>query len=198
MDITSLIEHYGYAALIVGSIAEGEAITLLGGVAAHQGLLKFPLVIAAVALGGMIGDQVLYLVGRRYGDALLRRFSRHQKQITKARKMINRRPWLFVIGTRFMYGFRIVGPILIGASHLPPKVFLPLNILGAIVWATLFTTLGYMGGELIAPWLHSVDKHIKHFIWLALAVGLVLAVRFWLKRRARKKEDAEKSNDKRD
>lgn len=191
MDITSLIEHYGYAALMLGSIAEGETITLLGGVAAHQGLLKFPLVIAAVALGGMIGDQVLYLVGRRYGDALLRRFSRHQKQITKARKMINRRPWLFVIGTRFMYGFRIVGPILIGASHLPPKVFLPLNILGAIVWATLFTTLGYMGGELIAPWLHSVDKHIKHFIWLALVVALVLAVRIWLKRRARKKEDAE-------
>lgn len=189
MDITSLIEQYGYAALTIGSIAEGETITLLGGVAAHQGLLKLPLVIAAVALGGMIGDQVLYLVGRRYGDSLLQRFSRHQKQITKARRMINRRPWLFVIGTRFMYGFRIVGPILIGASHLPPKVFLPLNILGAVVWATLFSLLGYAGGELIAPWLHSVDKHLKHLIWLALAVVLVMGVRLWLKRRARKKGD---------
>ncbi len=191
MDITSLIEHYGYGALMVGSIAEGETITLLGGIAAHQGLLKLPLVIAAVALGGMIGDQVLYFIGRRFGDSLLSRFSRHQKQITKARRMINRRPWLFVIGTRFMYGFRIIGPILIGASHLPPKVFLPLNILGAIVWAALFSTLGYMGGELIAPWLHSVDKHLKQIIWLVLAVGLVLTVRFWLKRRARKKEDSE-------
>ncbi len=191
MDITSLIEHYGYGALMVGSIAEGETITLLGGIAAHQGLLKFPLVIAAVALGGMIGDQVLYFIGRRFGDSLLSRFSRHQKQITKARRMINRRPWLFVIGTRFMYGFRIIGPILIGASHLPPKVFLPLNILGAIVWAALFSTLGYMGGELIAPWLHSVDKHLKQIIWLVLVVGLVLAVRFWLKRRARKNEDSE-------
>lgn len=192
MDITSLIEHYGYAALTIGSITEGETITLLGGVAAHQGLLKLPWVIAAVALGGMIGDQVLYLVGRRYGDSLLRRFSRHQKQITKARRMINRRPWLFVIGTRFMYGFRIVGPLLIGASHLPPKVFLPLNILGALVWATLFSVLGYMGGELISPWLHSVDKHIKHLIWLALAVGLVLGVRLWLKHRARKKEETQR------
>lgn len=68
MDINHLISQYGYAALIVGSMAEGETITLLGGVAAHQGLLKFP--------GGdrrrprrMIGDQLLYLVGRRFGDA---------------------------------------------------------------------------------------------------------------------------------
>lgn len=36
MDINHLISH-GYAALIVGSMAEGETITLLGGVAAHQG-----------------------------------------------------------------------------------------------------------------------------------------------------------------
>ncbi|MDU7761439.1 MAG: DedA family protein, partial [Enterobacter asburiae] len=47
MDINALIEQYGYAALVVGSVAEGETITLLGGVAAHQGLLKFPLVVAA-------------------------------------------------------------------------------------------------------------------------------------------------------
>lgn len=35
MDINHLISQYGYAALIVGSMAEGETITLLGGVAAH-------------------------------------------------------------------------------------------------------------------------------------------------------------------
>lgn len=75
MDINSLIAHYGYAALVIGSLAEGETITLLGGVAAHQGLLKFPLVVISVALGGMIGDQLLYLLGRRYGGKILRRFS---------------------------------------------------------------------------------------------------------------------------
>lgn len=42
MDINNLISQYGYAALVIGSMAEGETITLLGGVVAHQGLLKFP------------------------------------------------------------------------------------------------------------------------------------------------------------
>ncbi|SUG32473.1 membrane protein [Salmonella enterica subsp. arizonae] len=185
MDINTLITHYGYAALVIGSMAEGETVTLLGGVAAHQGLLKFPLVAAAVALGGMMGDQLLYLLGRCYGGKILRRFPRYHTKIRRAQKMIQRHPYLFVIGTRFMYGFRVVGPLLIGASRLPPKIFLPLNILGALVWALLFTTLGYLGGEVIAPWLHDLDQHLRHGIWLILAIVLVVGVRWWLKRRGK-------------
>ncbi|ASG87680.1 DedA family protein [Salmonella enterica subsp. salamae] len=185
MDINTLITHYGYAALVIGSMAEGETVTLLGGVAAHQGLLKFPLVAVAVALGGMMGDQLLYLLGRCYGGKILRRFPRYHTKIRHAQKMIQRHPYLFVIGTRFMYGFRVVGPLLIGASRLPPKIFLPLNIVGALVWALLFTTLGYLGGEVIAPWLHDLDQHLRHGVWLILAVVLVVGVRWWLKRRGK-------------
>ncbi|EAS8919456.1 DedA family protein [Salmonella enterica subsp. enterica serovar Duisburg] len=185
MDINTLITHYGYAALVIGSMAEGETVTLLGGVAAHQGLLKFPLVVAAVALGGMMGDQLLYLLGRCYGGKILRRFPRYHTKIRRAQKMIQRHPYLFVIGTRFMYGFRVVGPLLIGASRLPPKIFLPLNIVGALIWALLFTTLGYLGGEMIAPWLHDLDQHLRHGVWLILAIVLVVGVRWWLKRRGK-------------
>ncbi|ENO5867899.1 DedA family protein [Salmonella enterica subsp. enterica serovar Newport] len=185
MDINTLITHYGYAALVIGSMAEGETVTLLGGVAAHQGLLKFPLVAAAVALGGMMGDQLLYLLGRCYGGKILRRFPRYHTKIRRAQKMIQRHPYLFVIDTRFMYGFRVVGPLLIGASRLPPKIFLPLNIVGALIWALLFTTLGYLGGEVIAPWLHDLDQHLRHGVWLILAIVLVVGVRWWLKRRGK-------------
>ncbi|ECS2646182.1 DedA family protein [Salmonella enterica subsp. enterica serovar Kentucky] len=185
MDINTLITHYGYAALVIGSMAEGETVTLLGGVAAHQGLLKFPLVAVAVALGGMMGDQLLYLLGRCYGGKILRRFPRYHTKIRRAQKMIQRHPYLFVFGTRFMYGFRVVGPLLIGASRLPPKIFLPLNIVGALIWALLFTTLGYLGGEVIAPWLHDLDQHLRHGVWLILAIVLVVGVRWWLKRRGK-------------
>jgi membrane protein DedA with SNARE-associated domain len=135
----------------------------------------------------MIGDQLLYLLGRRFGGKLLKRFSRHQARIRKAQRMIQRRPYLFVIGTRFMYGFRVIGPLLIGASRLPPKVFLPLNVLGALVWALLFTTLGYLGGEAIGPWLHHLDAHLKHWIWLILVVVLVVAAHWWFRRREARK-----------
>ncbi|MGQ7182410.1 DedA family protein, partial [Escherichia coli] len=81
------------------------------------------------------------------------------------------------------------GPTLIGASQLPPKIFLPLNILGAFAWALIFTTIGYAGGQVIAPWLHNLDQHLKHWVWLILVVVLVVGVRWWLKRRGKKKPD---------
>jgi membrane protein DedA with SNARE-associated domain len=189
MDINALIEQYGYAALVIGSVAEGETITLLGGVAAHQGLLKFPLVVAAVALGGMIGDQLLYFLGLRFGPTLLKRFAKHKRKLT-ARSADPAPPLPVRHWHRFMYGFRIIGPILIGASRLPPKIFLPLNILGAVAWALIFTTLGYVGGEVIGPWLHNLDQHLKHWAWLLVVVVAVIGVRLWLKHREKARDEA--------
>ncbi|MGS9655261.1 DedA family protein, partial [Salmonella enterica subsp. enterica serovar Infantis] len=80
-------------------------------------------------------------------------------------------------GTRFMSGFRGVGPLLSGASRLPPKILLPLTIVGALIWALLFTTLGYLGGEVIAPWRHDLDQHLRLGVWLILAIVLVVGVR---------------------
>lgn len=79
-------------------------------------------------------------------------------------------------------------PLLIGASRLPPRIFLPLNIVGALVWALLFTTIGYLGGEVVGPWLHHLDAHLKHWIWLILAVVVVVAAHWWLRRRESKKK----------
>lgn len=190
MNIQHFIEHYGYLALVTGSLAEGETITLLGGVAARQGLLRFPLVVLSVALGGIIGDQLLYLLGRHFGERILRRFSRHRLKIRRARRMIQRHPYLFVIGARFMYGFRIIGPLLIGASRLPPNLFLPLNILGAVIWALLFTALGYAGGALIAPWLHDSAQYLKPWLWLLLT-GVILAGGCWWLKRHQAKQKSE-------
>ncbi len=69
MDINHLISQYGYAALIVGSMAEGETDYPAGRRRGASGATEISLVVIAVALGGMIGDQLLYLVGRRFGDA---------------------------------------------------------------------------------------------------------------------------------
>ncbi len=123
LDINGLITQYGYLALFIGCIAEGETFLLLGGVAAHEGLLHYSGVVLAAMAGGVVGDQMLYWIGRRFGTRILRRFKKHQDKVVKANRLIKRRPSLFVIGARFMYGFRIIGPIIIGASRLKPLKF---------------------------------------------------------------------------
>lgn len=189
IDVNGLISQYGYWALFAGCLAEGETFVLLGGVAAHEGLLHYGWVVLIAALGGTLGDQILFYIGRNYGTSVLSRFKKHQDKIAKANKMIHRRPTFFVIGVRFMYGLRLLGPVIIGASRLSPARFFVLNVIGAIGWALIFVSLGYVGGKVIAPWLHQLDQHFKHLLWLAAAIavgwGLCLAFRRWSDKRDR-------------
>ena len=131
MDLNTLISQYGYAALVIGSPAEGETVTLLGGVAAHQGLLKFPLVVLSVALGGMIGDRCFICAGGGLAASCYAVSRNIRIKLSGRRNLSNAIRICLSLVRAFMYGFRVIGPTLIGASQLPPKIFLPLNILGA-------------------------------------------------------------------
>lgn len=168
MDIMHFISAYGYWALLLGCLAEGETVTLLAGMAAHEGILHYPTVVAVAAIGGSAGDMALYFVGRRYGIRVLRRFSKAQSTMERAEQLIVHHPLWFVVGVRFMYGFRLIGPLMIGASGLKPGLFIPLNMAGSVLWALIFVTLGYIGGSVAAPWLEKVDHNLKY------AFGLVL------------------------
>ncbi|MFC0229457.1 DedA family protein [Serratia aquatilis] len=185
-DLSHYITQYGYWALFIGCLLEGETITLLGGIAAHNGLLRLPLVMAVVALGGTLGDQLLYFAGRYFGGRVLIRMKNQQSRIERAQKLIASHPVLFVIGVRFMYGFRIIGPVLIGASKLRPSLFIPLNILGAILWATLFVLFGYFGGQAISNFVSGTDKKLYSLLFCLLVITAILLLRYyWRRRKAR-------------
>ena len=147
----------------------------------------FPLVVLSVALGGMIGDRCAHLCGRRFGGKLLRRFSKHQDKIERAQKLIQRHPYLFKSLVRVLC-MALGWPDADCASQLPPKIFRYWNILGAFARALIFTTIGYAGGQVIAPWLHNLDQHSEALGLLILA-GSAVGVRWWLKRRGKKKPD---------
>lgn len=183
-DLSHYITQYGYWALFVGCLLEGETITLLGGIAAHNGLLHWPWVIAVVAVGGSLGDQALYFAGRRYGEWVISRLKGQQKRIAYAQRLIARHPMLFVIGVRFMYGFRLIGPALIGAARLPPTRFVPLNILGAVLWASIFVMLGYFGGQVIENIIGDVDNQLASLLLVVLVILVILLLRRWWRHRS--------------
>ena len=54
MTLESIVENYGYAALLVGTFLEGETILVIAGFLAHRGYLHLPWVFIVAFLVSMV------------------------------------------------------------------------------------------------------------------------------------------------
>jgi membrane protein DedA with SNARE-associated domain len=73
MDLPALIAQFGYIAVFLGTVFEGEAVLLLAGYSAHRGYLDFAPVVAVAMSGAVLGDLTLFWLGRRHGQRLITR-----------------------------------------------------------------------------------------------------------------------------
>ena len=189
IDFNHLLATYGYLAVFIGCLLEGETILLLGGMAAHQHVLKLLPVIGYASLAGMLGDQLLFWIGRYFGARLLPRLHKQQAVIDRVTQMINQHPAVSIFSVRFLYGMRLVGPMVIGACKVSPLKFTCFNALGAAAWATLFAGAGYWAGEFLEGMLGDLKPYR-----LPIALGVIaLMVVFALARHLRARNKAVKS-----
>ena len=177
VDVNYLLATYGYWAIFIGCLLEGETILILGGMAAHQHVLKLLPVIGYASLAGLLGDQLLFWAGRYFGERLLPRLHKQQAAIDKVTSLIQHHPTVSIFSVRFLYGMRLVGPMVIGASKVSPLKFACINLVGAVVWATLFASAGYWAGEFLQRVLGDLKPYrlpiALGVVALVVAVGLI-------------------------
>lgn len=149
VTIEAIIARWGVAAVFAGTLLEGETAVIAGGLIAHQGLIAWPLALAAGALGSFLADQFFFAAGRRYRDRPFVQRWMQKRAFAKALSLLERYPVGFIFAFRFLYGFRTVSPLAIGTSRVPAMTFLTIDALAAVIWASLFTALGYWFGEAV-------------------------------------------------
>jgi membrane protein DedA with SNARE-associated domain len=172
--LSSWIAQYGYLALAIGCLLEGETMLLLAGFAVHQGLMQWPWAVAVGAAAGCTGDGLLFALGRSQSQRVFARWPMLAERVRpRLDRWIERHAGLTVVGVRFAYGLRIAGPLALGTSSLPTLRFVLFNALGALLWATIFVSLGSVFGTAAVELLHLVDRI---GIALLLPAGLVLAI----------------------
>ena len=184
MDLQSIIENYGYAAILIGTFLEGETILVLAGLAAHQGYLVLTWVILAAFLGSLCGDQLFFYLGRKHSQAVLSRRPAWKVKAEKVHKLMNRFQTPLILSFRFLYGLRTVTPFVIGMSPVSFKKFILLNAAGALVWATAVGTGGYLFGHALEIFIGKF-KHYEAQVFAMIALlGLIIwTVHFYHRRK---------------
>ena len=185
LPITDLIAHYGYLAVFVvvalesaGVPMPGETILISSAVyAGSTGNLNVVLIVAAAAAAAILGDNVGYWVGRRWGMPLLLRYG-HLIALDHGRLKLGQ--YLFrehggkiVFFGRFTAMLRAYAAVLAGVNRLDVRRFMLFNGLGGLSWAGIMGFGAYACGRSI--------EHIVGPVGLALLAFVIFGgLALWL------------------
>ena len=183
MDLAAIIQQYGYLAVFIGSVLEGETLLVLAGLAAQRGYLSLEWVIAVAAVGAFLGDQLCFIAGRWFGRPRLARWPRLEPAIARADALLARRGAVIVVGLRFTYGLRLAAAIAIGMSRISWLRFASLNLLGVLLWAPIVAGAGYLLGNAVEPLL----RHLRFAEYYVFAAVIIVGATVWVLRRWRKR-----------
>jgi membrane-associated protein len=182
---------YGYWAVGVTLLLEnaglpvpGETILLLASFLAYsERNLQLPTIIFVATGAAVIGDNLGYWIGHRGGRTLLERY---QHVLGIRRSTINRGERLFerygpttIFFARFIAGMRIVAGPLAGVLRMDWPKFALWNFLGALVWVSVITAIGYFVGS---NW-DTLVRVVKHIHMSALAIAALVILFLWWRRR---------------
>ncbi len=142
---------------------------------------RIALLVACAALGAFAGDNLCYLLGRRFGPAVERRFFSSAKAAQRrawAEHSLDRFGMLIIILCRFVPGGRTAVTLSCGLVGFPARRFVTATAISGAIWASFAFFLGRLGGSAFkdSPWAG---------LLAALALSAALAVIIEGTRRAR-------------
>jgi membrane protein DedA with SNARE-associated domain len=188
----SLIVHHGY--LLVFSIVLAEsiglpmpaALALVGaGAAVASGILRAPGVLFLAFSGLLIGDLVLFFLGRYTGWALLGALCRlsinPETCILRSAESFYKRGKMTVMIAKFIPGLNTMSAPLAGSMKMRFAQFLRLDSVGALAYVLAYGALGYIFRDFLAKITQSFQAagHILTELLIVAAV-VYIGYRIWL------------------
>jgi membrane-associated protein len=187
--LRNALARYGYwavgAALLLenaGIPVPGETVLLLASFMAYsERMLRLPWIILIATAAATLGDNVGFALGFYGGRPLLERyraiFKIRDKTLDRGEELFARYGAVTVFFARFVFGLRVVAGPLAGVLRMPWRKFMIFNVLGAVLWVTVISAVGYLFGQ---HW-EELTRSVKRIEASIAVLIFVLAVFLWWK-----------------
>lgn len=195
MGFFSLISHHGY--VVVFAIVFAEAIGLpvpaalalvAGGAAAASGVLRAPALLLLAVVAMLLGDSILYVLGRQTGWALLgllcKVSANPETCILRSAESFYKRGKITLVIAKFIPGVNTMAPPLAGSMKMRPDQFLRLDFAGATLYATAYGALGFLFRDFLVSITHgfrAAGRAVETVLLVALIVYVIYRISLYRK-----------------
>ena len=170
-----LLLTYGYFALFIWSILEGEIGLMLSGFLASKGeVFSFFNIVVIASIGAFIGDNFLFLLGRFFEPKAKIWLIKYKDKHIVIQRYFRKYGTVVIIFERFIYGTHIPALLIVGLSKYPYLKFLFFDIIGIILWAIVFTSIGYYFGNTAIDIIIFVQKNLLVALFVALLLYIFI------------------------
>jgi len=196
--LRSCIVQYGYWAVGVALLLEntgipvpGETILLLASFLAYSRQeLELPHIILVGVCAATVGDNLGFVIGYRGGRPLLDRYRQTFRipvaTIVRGERLFAQYGSVTIFFARFIFGLRVIAGPLAGVLRMRWQRFALFNFLGAVLWVSVISAVGYKFGK---HWDRLVQFVKDLNLGVAVGAGLLIVI-LWLWRRRRNAQGA--------
>ncbi len=187
--------HYAYAILFLWVLVEQVGVPipsipvlLTAGtlVATHQ--LRGTLAVFSVLAACALADSFWYILGRRYGNAVLRLLCRLSFEadtcVNKTQGYFHKRGAVTLLFAKFIPGLSTVAAPIAGQTGMPYARFIAYDLSGSLLWTLAYVLCGFFFGDFAkrsGPFFAMLG-HFAVAIFVVMVLGLMFH-RFWKQRR---------------
>jgi membrane protein DedA with SNARE-associated domain len=159
----------------------------------YESRLNYLYAFAVCFVGSSSGVTLGYILGRTFGNRLIKRYSAklniNTDHIQDAKKFYARYGRFALFVGYFIPGVRHLTAIFAGSSIMPYPVFAAFAYSGAALWTIVFMNLGFFLGE---KWPRVSAYSNRYIIPFVLVVTIFLIIAFYWKATEENKNEHEK------
>ena len=137
--------------LVVMPLLPGDSLLFAAGSIAAIGEMNIHLMVVLLIIAAILGDAVNFMVGKFFGEKLFANPNSKifkQSHLQKTQQFYAKHGGKTIILARFIPIVRTFAPFVAGMGHMTYHHFLAYNVIGGVLWVTIFSYLGYFFGNL--------------------------------------------------
>ncbi|MBC7626251.1 DedA family protein [Ferruginibacter sp.] len=184
--IIYLLSYYKYLILLPLAIVEGPIIAVVVGLLCSKGFLNPLYAYVIIVFGDLIGDSIVYMLGRWGKSKFLKKTSNWlgftDAKMARARIFFEANPNKTISLSKIILGVGVAGIFMAGNAKVAYNKFIGICLVTSALQYIVYISIGFLFGQAYIQ----INHYLNYFASLSVLVAIAIIVFFFIKSKLKK------------